>query len=130
VPEFGAVQGVESVDGKHVYYRFRRSFWRIPVSGGEGEEVIVPDHDLPFATTIEPVAKGVYYSEFQRSTRSQLVTFYDFATKKSTTAFQIKIGNFGFNQGHVFSISPDGKYIVYPRVDSSQTDLILVENFR
>jgi Tol biopolymer transport system component len=130
VSEFGAVQGVESVDGKYVFYRLRRSFWRVPVTGGEGEEVIVPDYDLPFGTTIQPAKKGVYYSEVQRSTRSQLVSFYDFATKKSSNVFQIKTGNFGFNQGHVFSVSPDGKYVVYPRVDQSQTDLILVENFR
>jgi Tol biopolymer transport system component len=130
VQDFGAAQGVEAVDGKYVYYRNRRSFWRVPVAGGEGEEVIVPDHDLAFATTIQPTKKGVYYSEFQRSSRSQLVSFYDFATKKNSIVFQIKTGNFGFNQGHVFSISPDGKYIIYPRVDFSQTDLILVENFR
>ncbi len=129
VAEYGVAQAVESADGKYVFYRNRRSFWRVPVSGGEGEEVIIPEHDLG-STTLQPTAKGVYYTEFQRSTRSQVVSFYDFSTKKSSIVFQIKIGNFGFNQGHAFSISPDGKYIIYPMVDQSQTDLMLVDNFR
>jgi hypothetical protein len=130
--QFGAAQAVESVDGKYVYYRLRRSLYRVPVAGGEEEEIVFPDHDLLFSTTLQVTRNGIYYAEFQRSARSQLVSYYDFATKKNSIAFQLKGGNqgFGFGQGHVFSISPDGKYILYPRVDQSQTDLILVENFR
>jgi hypothetical protein len=128
--EFGAAQAVESADGKFVYFRYRRSLSRVPVSGGEAEEVIFPDHDLLFSTTMQPVKNGVYFAEFQRSSRSQLVSFYDYATKKNSIVFQAKNFNLGFGQGHVFSISPDGKYVLYPRVDQSQTDLVLVENFR
>lgn len=127
--EFGPAQAVESADGKYVYYRFRRSLYRVPVAGGDSEEAINPDHDLLFSTTIQPAKNGVYYAEFQRSSRMQLVSLYDFAGKKNTTVFQVK-GNMGFGQGHVFSISPDGKYVIYPRVDQSQTDLVLLENFK
>ena len=130
VKEMGGAQPVESADGKFVYFRSGRTFWRVPVEGGEGEEAIVPDHDLMWATTIQPVKKGVYYAEFQRSTRSILVAFWDFSAKKNTTAFQIKNAQFGFGQGHLFSVSPDGKTIIFPRVDQSQTDLMLIENFR
>lgn len=126
--DFGAAQPVESVDGKYVYYRMRRSFWRVPVEGGEPEEAIIPEHDLMWSTTLQLTRKGAYYAEFQRGIRSWVVSFYDFATKRSSTVIALK--NTDFGQGHLFSISPDGKYILFPRVDQSQTDLMLVENFR
>jgi Tol biopolymer transport system component len=128
VKEMGVAQPVESPDGKYIYYRSRRSFWRVPVGGGEPEEAIVPEHDLLWATTLQLTRKGAYYAEFQRSMRAWVVSFYDFATKKSTVAF--KLDNPDFRRGHQFSISPDEKYIIYPKVDESQTDLVLVQNFR
>ncbi len=124
----GGAQPVESVDGKYVYYRMRRSFWRVPVEGGEAEEAIIPEHDLMWVTTLQLTKKGAYYAEFQRSMRSWVIAFYDFATKKSSTVLALK--NVEFGQGHLFSVSPDGKYVLFPRVDQSQTDLMMVENFR
>jgi Tol biopolymer transport system component len=124
----GAAQPVESADGKYIYFRSRRSFWRVPVAGGEEEEAIVPEHDLMWATTIQPTRKGVYYLEFERSSRGMVVSFYDFATKKSSVVYRTR--NFEMRNAATFSVSPDGKNILYPRVDQSQTNLMLVENFR
>lgn len=121
-------QPVESADGKYVFYRSRRSVWKAPVDGGEGEEAFVPEHDLSFSTTIQPTKKGVFYAEYERSSRAMAVSFYDFGTKKSSVVFRMK--NRDFWNGVAFSVSPDGKYLLYPRVDQSQTNLILVENFR
>ena len=130
--DMGAGQPIESADGKWIFFRSRRSFYRVPVQGGaEPEETIVPDHDLMWTTTIQPTKKGVYYVEWERSSRSTVVSFYDFATKKSSVAFRMKNQRgFDFGGGSTFSVSPDGKYVLYARVDQSQTNLMLVENFR
>jgi Tol biopolymer transport system component len=128
VEQRGAGQPIESADGKYVYFRSRRGIWRIPTAGGDEEEAFVPEHDMWGPAIMQPTRKGVYYSEFERSERSMVVSFYDFATKKSSIAFRMRNADWGNNSS--FSVSPDGKSILYARVDQSQTNLMLVENFR
>ena len=127
-PKNGAGQPIESADGKYVYFRSRRGIWRIPTAGGEEEEAFVPEHDMWGPTNMQPTKKGVYYTEFERSARATVVSFYDFATKKSSIVFRMKNAELGNGAG--YSVSPDGKSILYARVDQSQTNLMLVENFR
>jgi Tol biopolymer transport system component len=115
----------ESADGKFVFYHSRRSIWRVPSDGGDEEEFFVPEHDLMWGS-LHPTAKGVYYLEFARSGRALVVTFYDFATKKSEPVVRFK--NTNWFDG--FSISPDGRYVLYSKVDQNETSLEMVENFR
>lgn len=113
----------ESADGKYVYYRSRRSIWRVSTAGGDGDEAFVPEHDLMWGG-IQTTPKGVYYLEFSRSGRAPVVAFYDFAAAKSHPVVRLE-GMFGS-----YSISPDGKYILYSKVDRNETNLQLVDNFR
>ena len=116
-----------SVDGKYVYYRNRRTICRIPADGGAEEQVVIPEHDLLWVV-IQPTKKGIYYLVFARGARAMEVSFYDFTTRRNEVAFRTKDAD--FFQAMSFSVSPDGKYILYPRVDQSQTNLMLLENFR
>jgi Tol biopolymer transport system component len=127
-----AAQPVESADGKYIYFRMRRSFWRVPVAGGgEEEEAIIPDHDLIWSTTIQPTRKGVYYFDFDRNRRAMEVSFWDYAAKKNTVVMRMSdFRGFDQNASSVFSVSADGKYLLYSRVDQSQTNLMVVDNFR
>ena len=128
VEEFGVGQPVESADGKFLYYRSHRGIWMVPVAGGAAQEAFVPEHDMWGPTTLQPTKKGIYYTEFERSARSMVVSFYDLATKKSSIVFRLKNADWG--NGGSYSVSPDGKSILYARVDQSQTNLMLVENFK
>jgi Tol biopolymer transport system component len=127
VAQRGSAQGVESVDGKYVYYRTRRSICRVPVGGGEEEEVIAIERDMPF-TTLQPAKNGLYFMEFHRFDREMYVSFFDYNSKRSSVVLHTRLRDLG--QITSYSVSPDGKSILYPRVDQSETNLMMVENFR
>jgi Tol biopolymer transport system component len=118
---------VESLDGKFVYFRFRRGVWRVPAAGGAEETAFDSDFGF-FGGSLQPAKKGIYSQEIDRGDRAMLVSFYDYAARKSTVVFRVRMMDSSMPVG--FAVSPDGKYILYPMVDQSQTNLKLVENFQ
>ena len=115
-------QPVESADGKYVYFRTWRSVVRIPAGGGQAEDLPQPERDM-FWVSAQAAPKGLYYVDGMRGERAQAILFYDMGAKKSSVVFRAE------GDLRAFSVSPDGKYVLYPRVDSSETSLMLVEGF-
>ncbi|SPE26739.1 putative Serine/threonine protein kinase [Candidatus Sulfopaludibacter sp. SbA3] len=114
--------GFESPDGASLYYTQTpdvSALWRLPTSGGQPVKIVEGVIQRAFAVH----EKGIYYID-QPSVETRL-QFYDFATGRSTTVAR--------NLGDVelgLTVSPDGRTILYTRLDSSVNDLMLVENFR
>lgn len=128
-----AAQPTPSVDGKYLYYRNGRAIWRAPIKGGDEELVFEPGS--PFLLPhMEAGRAGIYFEEFDPGERAVMVSLYSFDTKRITHVLRLDIAGRGRNgnlgRSNDFSVSPDGKYILHPRVDQSQTNLVLVDNFR
>jgi Tol biopolymer transport system component len=126
---------VDSPDGAYLYYVQtidKPSFlWRLPASGGVPEKVLEGVVVANFAV----LQRGIYYIgqlsaeggifNMDRPSGETRLQYFDFATGRSTTvARNIESVDLGL------TASPDGRTILYSRVDSSVDDLMLVENFR
>ena len=130
VTQDGGIVAFESTDGKFVYYtkgRFARaSLWKVPVGGGEETQVL--ESVLAFLNfSVTP--QGIYFipaPDTDEPGGSSLIRFFDFATGRATTIHSLPPGvraYFGL------TVSPDSRSILYTQ-DQSQSDLMLVENFR
>jgi Tol biopolymer transport system component len=113
---------LESADGNSIYYHTASvvaPLWRLPISGGEPVKVL--DGIVWFNYCL--VDKGAYYID--RLGRETRLLYLNFVTGKPTTVAR--------NLGEVsagLTASPDGRTVLFTRVDSSADDLMLVEDFR
>jgi Tol biopolymer transport system component len=114
---------LESADGAYIYYveTFDRPspVWRLPASGGDAVKVLEGVVLASFAV----IDGGIYYID--RPSREARLQYFDFAPRRSRTVAR-NLGNVGLG----FTASPDGRTILYSRIESSVTDLMLVENFQ
>jgi Tol biopolymer transport system component len=126
---------LESPDGAYLYYVETvftpGPLWRVPTSGGVAEKVL----DEVLLGNFAVLDQGIYHIDrpsgeegiywIDRPSGETRLRYFDFATRRSKTVIR--------NLGRVdipLAVSPDGRTILYPRLDSSVDDLMLVENFR
>jgi Tol biopolymer transport system component/DNA-binding winged helix-turn-helix (wHTH) protein/tRNA A-37 threonylcarbamoyl transferase component Bud32 len=123
ITEKGGFVPIESTDGNFVYYM--KGFedgriWKVPSQGGEEVEVLDPIFWRNFDVTKD----GIYFIPKGLPDRHS-IRFLSFATGEiKTIAF---IDNPWFNN---ITVSPDGRWLLYPALDQQGSDLMLVENFR
>jgi Tol biopolymer transport system component len=118
-------RAIESLDGTYVYYTESGNtespapLWRLPLAGGAAVKIAEGVN----STNFDVVDGGIYYTErLPAETRLQ---YFDLASRKTNTV----AGNLG-SLDFGLSASPNGRTILFTRIDSSVNDLMLVENFR
>lgn len=126
VPEQMTRQGAgggttaESPDGKLVYYTRSGGVWSVPVEGGEEHEIFKSDVDQGW---LDASRWGIYFVTNSTVTKPGDLMFYRFPKGPIT-----KVA--GVQTRYGFSISPDGRDLLYTKMTSTGSDLMMVENFR
>jgi hypothetical protein len=94
----------------------------VPVEGGEETLVL---EQVAFWDTFAMGNQGIYFFPRLDISGGSHLDFFDFATGKIKTIANVeKPWNYGL------AVSPDGRYILYSRIDQQDSDVMLVENFR
>jgi Tol biopolymer transport system component len=121
----GGFAPLESPDGRFVLYtRQGYGIWRLPVSGGE-EQQIIPDTVAGAGSAYAPVSGGVYFVRDQATGKEEELVFFGYGSGRYTRvagiARPVYLG---------FAISPSDGRFVYTVIDHSSCELMLVQNFR
>jgi Tol biopolymer transport system component/DNA-binding winged helix-turn-helix (wHTH) protein len=123
VTRHGGAAAAESADGRWLYYPRDTSpisIWRVPVAGGEETKVLDGlSYNFNFAVT----ATGIYLLALRGPVAS--IEFFDLATGANTRLYTLD-RPFWFG----FALSPDGGSILFSKVESRASDLMLVDNLR
>ncbi|AXQ99517.1 winged helix-turn-helix domain-containing protein [Pseudoalteromonas piscicida] len=125
VTDKGGYYGIESDDGKYLYFsKFRtKGLWRKDIEADK-EELVIPDIDLLNTGGFQILGKYIYYKE---------------NTKDGFIVFQFDTENDGLMQfanikGEIdkgFSVSFDGKYIIYTNnMTEVESDIVMAERLR
>ena len=124
---------VESPDGKWLYYQRRMNArFFIGTTGTSpvfamrtdgGNEVQVIDAVADRSWTVTP--DGIYYVPKGARTRAPELRFFDASTRKTQTA-----GTLAKPLNTGIAASADGRSLLVNQVDHTNTEIILVENFR
>jgi Tol biopolymer transport system component/predicted Ser/Thr protein kinase len=116
----------ESPDGRFVYYSKGypnpQSVWRVPADGGEGSKIL----DAVSPEGLWTVGnQGIYFFSVPDKQGYSDICLYEFATGKTRKLLRIERP-----VSYFIEASPDGRTILFPQMDESGSDLMLVENFR
>lgn len=122
-----------SPDGKTIYYAKGYSaggIWKMPAEGGV-EEVVIPEVQAEYWGFWAVVEKGIYFlgGGTPGVPPPPSIRFYDFQTRRITTIAHHEKP--GFLMGaYSYSISPDRRYLLTSQLDTSSSDIMLVDAIR
>lgn len=122
----GGREAFESSDGNFVYYTKGfgiAGIWKVPVAGGK--EMLVLDEALQGFWAL--LDSGIYFVN-PKAAPFPTIDFFNFATGriKQVAVIEKELQLVAPS----LAVSPDGRWLLHAKVDSFESDIVLVENFR
>lgn len=126
----GGFAAFESPDGKYLYYAKGRGvagLWRKRLPAG-AEELVLEDLKPGFWGYWAVVEGGIYFASQTETSGAGGIFFHDFAGRK--TRLISRVGKAFAVTDSAFSVSPDRRSILYTQVDSSGSDIFILDRPR
>ena len=127
----GGFEAVEAPNGKELYYtktwNEAPGLWRMPLKGGRETPVIEAVRSGHWAVTDQ----GIYFLDFgavPAAAPKPLLKFFSFETQKVSqhgTIEKIRISS-----DASFSVSRDGRSVIWSQLDRSESNIMLIDKFR
>jgi len=126
----GGAEASESPDGAVIYYtkvpEIGPGLWSVPVRGGDEERVLESVRFGYWAVA----RRGIYFIDFEvPGDAARPVRFFDFQSRRVTEVGKVE-NTARWTNTPGFAISPDGRWLLYTSLESTDADLMLVDNFR
>jgi Tol biopolymer transport system component len=126
----GGAEAAEAPDGRSIYYtrvpETGPGLWRVPVEGGE-ERLVLPSVRFGYWALSQA---GIYFVDFDVARDGlRRLKFFSFQSQQTTDIGAIE-NSVSWTNTPGFAISPDGRWLLYTSLESTDADLMLVENFR
>jgi len=115
-----------SPDGQYIYFNRNGQLWRVNGDGTHEQQVQGMPGLCNVGEAWVPFGAGVYFMGCGKD--GQHVEYLDLATHQVKVIYK-PLNPPGDWLGGL-SVSPDGKYLLYPQVDEQSSNLMLVENWR
>ncbi len=120
-------EAFESHDGKFLYYTKwgQRGIWRKPIDGG-GTETSVTNRGFPYYWGL--FNNGLCLIDPEAAT-GPVIDCLDSHTNRITSVFRLPKNTHVNQSGPSFSVSADGRDILYVTVEREESDIMMVDNF-
>ncbi len=126
----GGAEASESPDGRIIYYtkvpEIGPGLWSMPAGGGNEERVLQSVRFGYWAVA----RSGIYFIDFDvPSEGPRPVRFFAFTSRQVTQVGTVE-NTVSWTNTPGFAVSPDSRWLLYSSLESTDADLMLVDNFR
>jgi hypothetical protein len=122
----GATFPLESPDGQYVYFARGSQLWRATVDGLKEEPVPGMPELIGWGDEWFPAGAGIYF--LSHANRKPVINLFDLQTRKVRPVYMLEKPTPEWIGG--MPVSKDGKFMLFPQVDQSSSDLMLIENWQ
>ena len=126
IAESPASVAIESPDGKCIYFARGTRLWRAKTDGSEQEQLSgMPEFNYLGGEWF-PAEAGIYF--LSHTNGKTAINLFDLRSRQTRPIFTLEKSTPQWIGG--MPVSRDGKFMLYPQVDSASSDLMLIENWR